>query len=286
MLLEFACLADVVSARASDSARTARFLRGYLDFQARPDDIFISSYPRSGTTWLQYILHVLIHDGDSGFRHIAQVAPWFERNLSLGRCQASDFEPLSSPRVFKSHLPLRWLPKGARYIYVERDGRDVALSYFHFYRSHLGYEGDLNEFFERFLRGDLQYGSWFKHTAGFRQLASRHDLLLLQYEALLEDLPGQMHRISRFCRLKHSPGRVEALAELCRFTRMKKEQERFDHAVAEGARPVLPGQFIRNGARGAHETVLTSAQKAAFKARRTTRFRHPEREWNLAAFLH
>lgn len=286
LLSGVARVADLLSDNAADLSRTARFLRGYLQFQVRPQDIFLSSYPRSGTTWLQYILHVLVHDGDSGFRHIAQVAPWFERNLSLGRCQADDFEGLRSPRIFKSHLPLHWLPKGARYIYIERDGRDVALSYYHFYRSHLGYQGDLDEFFDQFLCGNLQYGSWFKHTAGFRRLLGRPDLLLLQYEALLDDLPGQMHRIANFCGLKHSPARITALSELCRFTRMKRDQERFDHAAGEGVRPVLPGQFIRKGSRGDHRSALSTTQMAAFKARRTTPFRHPEQEWNLAAFLH
>ena len=280
-------VADLTASLAGDTARTARFLRGWLEFESRPSDIFVSSYPRSGTTWLLYIVHVLLHGGDSGFRHITDVAPWFERNLSLGRCRASDFARTTGPRLFKSHLPLRWLPGGARYIYVERDGRDVAVSYYHFYRSHLQYEGDFESFFDRFLRGKLQYGSWFKHRAGFRTLAERADLLVLQYESLLADLVCEMARIATFCGLRYSTTRLNTLAELCRFARMKEQQERFDHATGEDLQGrVAPGQFLRSGEKGGHHALLGPGQRAAFDARSATRLLRPDIELHLPAFLH
>ena len=119
------------------------------DFQPRPDDIFVVTYPRSGTTWTQMILYQLTTDGRMDFAHITQVCPWFERALKAGR----DLDALPGPRVFKSHLPYRRIPKGpCRYIYVARDGKDVAVSYYHFYRSHMGYKGTFEEFFERVPR--------------------------------------------------------------------------------------------------------------------------------------
>jgi hypothetical protein len=170
--------------RRADALRIARYLRGRVQFKVRADDLFISSYPRSGTTWLQHIAHTLRSGGDSGFAHIADVVPWFERSLALGRCSAADLDHLPSPRVFKSHLPRAWLPRGARYVYVRRDGRDVAVSYFHFYRSHLGFSGSFDQFFEHFLRGDLQYRSWFKHVAGWQRFAADPAQLILDYDAL------------------------------------------------------------------------------------------------------
>jgi hypothetical protein len=48
---------------------------GLRDFVPRPDDIFIVTYPRSGTTWMQMILYQLTTDGDMTFAHIEQVCP-------------------------------------------------------------------------------------------------------------------------------------------------------------------------------------------------------------------
>ena len=111
------------------------------------------TYPRSGTTWTQMILYQLTTDGRMDFAHITQVCPWFERALKAGR----DLDALPAPRVFKSHLTYRRIPKGpCRYIYVARDGKDVAVSYYHFYRSHMGYKGTFEEFFERFLTGERE----------------------------------------------------------------------------------------------------------------------------------
>jgi hypothetical protein len=276
------------SERASDAIRTARYLRGRREFRARRDDVFISSYPRSGTTWLQMIAHVLLRDGDTGFTHISEVVPWFERLLSLGRARATDFELRASPRVFKSHLPYRWLPAGARYIYAVRDGRDVAVSYYHFYRSHLGYEGDFADFFTRFARGRLQYKSWFKHVAGWQRVAARDPrVLLVEYEVLAAEPVATIARIGEFLGCGHPPARVAELAELCSFAAMKRFEAKFDHATAEpGGAGSKRGAFIRRGEPGSHRDQLTSAQQATFERLRGRSRLRPDLELDIAAFLH
>lgn len=275
--------------RAFDAARVARFLRGRLEFSPRKSDIFVSSYPRSGTTWLQQILLVLSQDGDPATEHIAQTVPWFERSLSLGQRRARDFEPLADPRVFKSHLPFQWLPPGARYIYAERDGRDVAVSYFHLYRSHLGYRDDFDAFLEIFLRGDLQYRSWFKHVAGWRELADRPDVLVVRYEDMLDDLAVVMNRLNDFCRFGRSRERVEQLTRYCTFTYMKSHEARFDHATAEPGKKqerAARGGFVRRGQRGGYREYFSQPQLEAFERARGARRPRPGLEFDLPAFLH
>lgn len=269
------------------ATRVARFLRGLAEFKVRPDDLFISSYPRSGTTWMQHITHVLRSDGDVSFQHIGEVAPWFERSLALGRQRASDFESLSSPRIFKSHLPRGWLPRGARYIYVQRDGRDVALSYFHFYRSHLGFTGDFAEFFERFLSGSLQYGSWFKHVAGWQAYANDDAQLIVHYERLREDLSGEMTRIASFCGTTLDQEALARLAAVCDFQFMREHEAKFDHASAEpGQTRRQSGAFIRRGASGDHHQGLSVEQQRQYAEHLSRRVRTPTVELHLAAFLH
>jgi prepilin-type processing-associated H-X9-DG protein len=102
----------------------------------------------SGTTWTQMILYQLTTEGRMDFPHLTAVCPWFERTLKDGTA----YDALPAPRVFKSHLSYRKVPKGpCKYIYVARDGKDVAVSYYHFQKTHMGYKGTFDEFFERFL---------------------------------------------------------------------------------------------------------------------------------------
>lgn len=270
-----------------DAARVTRFLRGRMQFRGRSDDLFISSYPRSGTTWMQHIAHALRSGGDVSFQHISHVVPWFERSLALGRCNASDFERLPSPRVFKSHLPRTWLPSGARYLYVERDGRDVAVSYYHLYRSHLGFSGTFDQFYESFLRGDVQYRSWFKHVAGWRAYASDPALLIVQYETLRAGLGGELDRIARFWPLPLAADLRKKLQQLCAFEFMKMHESQFDHALAEpaGGRMSLGG-FIRRGESGSFAEHLSPEQQARFFERLREATPRAVLELDLPAFLH
>lgn len=271
--------------RIADAGRVSRFVRGLAEFRVRPDDVFISSYPRSGTTWMQHILHLLHHAELESFRHIGDVVPWFERPLALGRKRARDYEALPSPRIFKSHLPYAWLPRGARYVYVQRDGRDVALSYYQFYRSHLCYRGDFATFFEQFLAGDLQYGSWFKHVAGWQAHAGERDVLIVYYEHLQREFARELRRIAEFCGRQMDAPTEHYVRTHASFAYMRQHESRFDHASAE-SREHTPGTFIRAGQVGAHVRALDTAQQQRFIEQLLCPQPAAGIELNLPAFLH
>lgn len=270
--------------RVADALRTTRFLRGRRRFQARDDDVYVVTYPRSGTTWVQFILYLLRSDRAVDFAHISEVSPWWERTMALGTRRAEDFAELEGPRVFKSHLPRRWLPERGRYIYIERDGLDVAVSYYHLYRSHLGFEGDLGAFFERYLAGDLQYGSWFKHVAGWRRHADDDRVLYLRYEDLRAE-PGAV--IRQMAAFLGWPLEDEAdVVEKASFGFMKQHEEKFDPITETLIDQGLHrGRFIREGKAGSGRG-LDDQLRARFEAAARAPKRFPELELRIPAFLH
>ena len=273
--------------QAGDLRRVAAYARGVLEFRPRADDIFVVTYPRSGTTWVQYMLHLLTRPGqEAPFEHISQVCPWFERSLAVGAMRAADLEALPSPRVFKSHLPHVWLPSGVRVVYVQRDGLDVALSYYHFYRSHLGFSQGLEPFFGRFMRGDLQYRAWFDHVAGWRRLRSDPLVCLLRYEALLSD-PGQgLERLAGFLGLPLDPPLRALILERVAFQAMKAQEHRFDFATEYLLqRGTSQGAFLRQGKAGQGEVEIPRALREAFRQREESARASRLPEWRLAAFL-
>ena len=271
--------------RHLDSARRiANFVRGRVEFETRPDDVFISSYPRSGTTLTQWILYVLGHDQEPEPDHLTRVSPWFERSLAIGELTAEDLARFPSPRVFKSHLPREWLPDGARYIYVERDVLDVLISYFHFYRAYLGFEGSLDDFYERFMAGRVQYGSWFEHVAGWRERASDPDLLIVRYEDLVRDKKASIERIAEFLGWARDERRIERAVTESSFEAMKRRESVFDHATALLLeRGVSPESFLRTGQTGEGTSALGEAQVREIRSRAVTA--RPLEIRALAAFL-
>lgn len=262
---------DVAVRNLDNARRIAKFLRGTMELEVRQSDIFISSYPRSGTTLTQWIVYLLAHEAQPDPMHLTKVSPWFERSLAIGELSASDFDRFPSPRVFKSHLPRQWLPDGARYIYVERDGLDVLLSYFHFYRDYLGFEGSLDDFHQRFVDGRLQYGYWFDHVAGWRERASDPDVLIVRYEDLLSDRKGSIERIVEFLGWERNERWVDRVVSESSFDAMKQRESVFDHATAVLLeRGVSPQSFLRTGQSGLGADALSDAQVRAIRERRST----------------
>jgi len=243
------------------------FRVGHLDFVPRADDIFLVTYPRSGTTWMQMILYQLASRGDMNFTHICQVAPWFERVISFNVMSSEAIEAIPSPRIFKSHLSYRWIPKGqCKYIYVMRNGKDVAVSFFHFYKSHLGFKGDFSEFFDLFMRGKVQFGSWFEHVAGWREHLDNPNILFLEYENLTRDLEGCLRRIIQFCGFDVSSEQFPEIMEKCSFAFMKKHESKFDHITATiWEKGYKQNAFLRKGEIGSSKTYLNERQEKLFE---------------------
>lgn len=266
--------------------RLLNFFRGILEFRPREEDIFVVTYPRSGTTWMQMILYQLTTDGRMDFSHISEVSPWFERSLALGTSEARDFESLPSPRIFKSHLPYMWLPGGCRYIYVARDGMDVAVSYYHLYRSHLGFEGSFSDFFERFTSGSVQYKSWFKHVAGWQTRRGKPDMLFIRYEDMLSSLESVIGEVAGFCGLEVDEARLDRALQRCDFDFMKRHQSKFDHATRVLLdRGIRPDSFIRKGGGGEGDDRMTGSQKEDYRCLIEKPVKHPAIELDLAEFL-
>lgn len=275
---------DVAVRNLDNARRIANFLRGRMELEVRPTDVFVSSYPRSGTTLTQWILYLLTHEEQPDPTHLTKVSPWFERSLAIGEVTAADLERFPSPRVFKSHLPREWLPDGARYIYVERDGLDVLVSYFHFYQAYLGFKGTMEDFYHRFVDGRLQYGSWFDHVAGWRERASDPNVLIVRYEELLNDRKASIERIVDFLGWERDERWIDRAVIESSFDAMKRRESVFDHATALLLeRGVSPQSFLRSGQSGRGGDALTEAQVREVRERSSRGRRLAIR--GLAAFL-
>ena len=99
-------------------------------FEFRDGDIVITTYAKSGTTWMQQIVSQLIFDGAEGIE-IHKLSPWVDSRLVPAEALEA-LEQQTHRRFVKTHLPVDALvfsPR-AKYLYVGRDGRDAAWSFF------------------------------------------------------------------------------------------------------------------------------------------------------------
>ena len=222
-------------------------------FTVFPDDTFLVSYPKSGNTWVRFLLANLIHPNETvGFANINRLLP---APALLSRRVVSK---LPRPRVLKSHetFDIRF----RRVIYLVRDPRDVAVSEYHFSRkkNYTGPEVSLPEFGRRFIAGETAaYGSWWEHAASW--IAPRYgspDFLLVRYEDLLGDSIGELGRIARFLGIEAGSERLQTAVNRSSASRMRElEKQQADQWTGtRDTRREIP--FVRSATSGGWKESL------------------------------
>jgi hypothetical protein len=182
----------------SGSLGTEEGKRVALSFRPKPTDVFISTYPKSGTTWLQQIVHGLRTRGSMEFDEIMAVVPWLEMAADLGiDAQAPQ---MAEPRAFKSHLTWHEIPKGGRYICAVRDPKDVVVSSYHFHEGWRFEPGaiSVDDFAREFFISRERKRSYWHHVASWWEQRHRPDVLILSYENMKADLPAAVRHVARF----------------------------------------------------------------------------------------
>jgi hypothetical protein len=173
----------------------------------RADDTFLISYPRSGNTWMRFLIANLMHpQGNVSFANIESLIPDCEAHSSRYMKRAP------SPRLIKSHEYFDHRYK--KVIYVVRDPRGVAISYYNFQRKYRqiqdGYP--LARYVSDFVAGRISsadWGTWGQNVGSWLVREADPGFLLLRYEDMLTDPAPGLGKIAAFLNI---PSSVDATA--------------------------------------------------------------------------
>lgn len=227
-----------------------------MKFGERDDDIYIATYPKSGTTIMQMILYQLTTDGKMNFKHIYDVSPWI-RNHSFRKKEPVK---LPSPRLIKTHDKYKDFAKGTkgRFIYVYRNGMDVAVSLYHQQKNY----NNPNLKFEDFVIRFIKQKAWFKHTKSWFRNKNKFPILYIRYEDLLENKQAEIQRIISFCDINPDKKAIDRALKYSSFDYMKKHESKFGDQPAENKK--VYDQFIRKGKSGEGKKMFNKEQKEEF----------------------
>ena len=223
------------------------------NYTVYPDDTFLVSYPKSGNTWVRFLLANLIHPNETvGFANINRLLP------APGVLSKRFLKSLPRPRILKSHEPFD--ARFRKVIYLVRDPRDVAVSEYHFdlKKRYIAADITLEQFIKPFLAGETSsYGSWWEHVASW--VGTRHGnprFLLARYEDLLADPIGETAKIAEFLGIAADTERIKSAVERSSADRMRKlEKEDADKWTGtKNTRQEIP--FVRSAKSGGWKESL------------------------------
>lgn len=217
------------------------YISVFSDF--RPDDIIVTSFPKSGNTWFRYFLCNLFSEIYLGgkpvtFQELDDLMP------ALGHQSFSKkWKYKNYPRFVKTHMSKSVYFSRKRSILLIRDPRDVMVSYFH-YANNLKIFPDFSSFSTFIKHPKFGLRNWVKHYNSWNGSAD----LILSYEDLKEDDLKHFKKVVDLFNISCTKEQFTNAVVKSRFKNFKKIEEQFGTPKPDESKDSF--KFVRKGAVG------------------------------------
>ncbi|KAG4971078.1 hypothetical protein AAZX31_13G180100 [Glycine max] len=258
-------------------------------FEAVKDsDVVVASFPKSGTIWIKALTFSIAnhHRFPSLENHPLlttnphELVPFLE--FSFGgniQDQILHLSNMTEPRIFGTHTPFTSLPKSikesnCKLVYICRDPFDnfvSAWNYFNKVKPMSLPALTMEEAFEKYCNGIMDYGPWWSHMLGYwnESIANPNKVLFLKYEDLKEDTNFHVKRIAEFLgcpftQKEESSGVIQSIIKLCSFENMKDLEVNKSGKIGRGG--IEKKDFFRKGEKGDWVNYFTPSMQEKLSA--------------------
>ena len=214
--------------------RLALNIEKIQNFSFRADDILIMSHPKTGSTWAQETVWLMINNLD-----VAKSKKIHKRLRTPAIKKVYDenfreqfFENMEGRRVIKCHLPFALLPDNilerCKIIYMARNPKDTAVSFYHQLMRKGYFKGEFSDFAKIFQAELLQYSYWnHLHSAWTRR--THKNLKFIWYEDMKADTAAAIEELGEFLQHQISTEQKRLLCEYVMFDNMKKNENAYSN---------------------------------------------------------
>jgi len=230
----------------------------------KQDDTFLVSYPKSGNTWLRFLLANLIARPPKSFRDANQLVPDIHNAHT-----ANILDNVPSPRVLKSHFP--YDPRYRKVIYLIRNPKSVCLSqyFFKMRRAEISPGLGFESFLELFLNGfDDGFSDWNTHvTSWLRPERDEALLTVIRYEDLRSDTFCALRRLCEFIGIDVSDDSIERATNNSSMEAMRKIERETGLGDQLRGKGDLSIPFVRRGSTTEWRDYFSASMESRLKKR-------------------
>lgn len=262
----------------------------------RPDDVFVVTPPKCGTTWMQTIIALLFSGDPEVETELSVKMPWVDIRIREMAEVAERLEAMRHRRSMKSHTPMDGLPLDdkAHYICVFRHPLDAHFSYRKHVRNipmpwfDMWYpeEDPDGVTFRRFLDGGAEgfdtdvmpLAHILQHYKAAAALADRPNVSLFHYADMTRDLPGTFAKVADLLGISHSTAVMDQLVQTAYFDNMRASAARFAPSGGKGFMK-SDTDFFHSGTSGKWRGTLTDNELAAYDAVIDAHLERDARRW-------
>jgi hypothetical protein len=221
-------------------------------------DVFLGTFPRSGTHWLRFQLTEILSGEPVDFDRV--------ESMFIGQQRGAASLLNGGARLINTHE--RYRRDYRKAIYLVRDVRDVAVS---LYAYQTGQQGKgfyhipknvktFDDYLPLFLQGRLtHFGSWHDHVNSWLDspIARNGNLLVLRFEDLRRNPVAELTRAVNFLGQAVDPAIIQrAVAN----NTVEKMREKEDHSQVLSRFFKQEHRFVRQGSAGGWRNKLSTPQ--------------------------
>jgi hypothetical protein len=241
-----------------------RKLRVERDITIFPDDVWLTSYPRSGNTWTRFLVGNLVHTEEAvTFLNVERLVP------DMYKHSDHYLRHLPRPRILKSHEVFD--PRYKKNIYIVRDPRDVVISHYHFEKKLKSVSEDcpIEDFLPGWIEGRYwdRLGNWGDHVTSW--LSTRQDsssFVIVRYEDLISDPVRELVKVANLLGIEATTERLARAADLSSADRMRQMESTQGGKWVQTRYTRQDKPFVRKASSGGWSSVLPAQSVAQIEA--------------------
>lgn len=291
-----------MSKEAPLPVRSATYKGGITDtsrwdnFKPRPDDVFICTPPKCGTTWTQAIVAMLVFETHDHGEQPGVISPWIDANFAPIDEYLEQINIQSHRRYIKTHTPLDGIPyfSECTYLVVARDPRDMYFSLRN-HRENMADEalasGVLprgeNEF-EKWVSGSLDPTDFDRQTLetpthflqtywDYKDVPNIH---FFHYFDMKQDMRSHIEKLANILKISLSDEQLDAMAKAATFENMQVNGDQYAPGSGSGIWK-KDAAFFATGKNSQWRDRLTPEQTKMFDDRIKTLITDEQQAWLL-----